>query len=78
MDKEEYAELHYLLAKLKYTCAEMINNFNMLELNNMIEKINDIQRILFVELSVDKKDTKIILKGGEDKNESYDKSANDR
>lgn len=30
MDKEEYAELHYLLAKLKYTCAEMLNNFNML------------------------------------------------
>lgn len=49
MDKEEYAELHYLLAKLKYTCAEMLNNFNMLELNDMIEKINDVQRMLFVD-----------------------------
>lgn len=78
MDKEEYAELHYLLAKLKYTCAEMVNKLNMLEFDDMIEKINDVQRILFVELSVDKKDTQIILKGGKDKNESYDKSANER
>lgn len=49
MDKEEYAELHYLLAKLKYTCAEMITNSNILEFNNMIEKINDIQRLLFID-----------------------------
>lgn len=65
MDKEEYAELHYLLAKLKYTCAEMLNNFNRLELNDVIEKINDIQRILIM----DKKDDQIILKGGYDENE---------
>lgn len=56
MDKEEYAELHYLLAKLKYTCAEMLNNFNRLELNDMIEKINDVQRMLFI----DKKEDNII------------------
>lgn len=62
MDKEEYAELHYLLAKLKYTCAEMLNNFNMLELNDMIEKINDVQRMLFI----DKKEDNIIkVKTGE-------------
>lgn len=65
MDKEEYAELHYLLAKLKYTCAEMVNNFNMLELDDMIEKINDVQRMLFV----DKKDNQITLKVGDDENE---------
>ena len=47
----------------------MVNNLNMLEFDDMIEKINDVQRILFVELSVDKKDTQIILKGGKDKNE---------
>lgn len=65
MDKEEYAELHYLLAKLKYTCAEMINNFNMLELNDMIEKINDVQNMLFI----DGKDNQTILRLGDDKNE---------
>lgn len=65
MDKEEYAELHYLLAKLKYTCAEMVNNFNMLELDDMIEKINDVQRMLFV----NKKDNQIMLKAGCDENE---------
>ena len=65
MDKEEYAELHYLLAKLKYTCAEMINNFNMLELNDMIEKINDVQNMLFI----DGKDNQRILRLGDDKNE---------
>ena len=56
MDKEEYAELHYLLAKLKYTCAEMIDSLNMLELDDMIEKINDVQRMLFI----DKKEDNII------------------
>lgn len=65
MDKEEYAELHYLLAKLKYTCAEMINNFNMLELNDMIEKINDVQNMLFI----DGKDNQTILRLGDNKNE---------
>ena len=65
MDKEEYAELHYLLAKLKYACAEMINNFNMLELNDMIEKINDVQNMLFI----DGKDNQTILRLGDDKNE---------
>lgn len=65
MDKEEYAELHYLLAKLKYTCAEMITNFNMLEFNDMIEKINDVQRILIV----DGKDNQTILRVGDGKNE---------
>lgn len=65
MDKEEYAELHYLLAKLKYTCAEMITNSNILKFDDMIEKINDIQRLLFI----DGKNNQIILKGGDDKNE---------
>lgn len=74
MDKEEYAELHYLLAKLKYTCAEMISNVNMLEIDDIIENINNVQRVLII----DGKDNQTLLKGGEDKNESYDKSANER
>lgn len=65
MDKEEYAELHYLLAKLKYTCAEMINNINMLEIDDMIKKINDVQRILIV----DGKDNQTLLRVGDGKNE---------
>lgn len=65
MDKEEYAELHYLLAKLKYTCAEMINNINMLEIDDLIEKINDVQRILIV----DGKDNQTLFRVGDDKNE---------
>lgn len=66
MDKEEYAELHYLLAKLKYTCAEvMVKGVKCLELDDMIEKINDIQRILIVNM----KDDQTILKGGYDENE---------
>ena len=67
MDKEEYAELHYLLAKLKYTCAEMVSNFNMLEIDDMIENINNIQRILIV----DGKDNQTILRVGDDKNEKW-------
>ena len=65
MDKEEYAELHYLLAKLKYTCAEMINNINMLEIDDMIEKISDVQRILIV----DGKDNQTLFRVGDGKNE---------
>lgn len=66
MDKEEYAELHYLLAKLKYSCAEMIvKGVGCLEFDDVIEKINDIQRILII----DKKDNQIILNVGDDKNE---------
>lgn len=53
MDKEEYAELHYLLAKLKYTCAEIVvKSVSSSVFDDMIEKINDIQRILII----DKKD----------------------
>lgn len=65
MDKEEYAELHYLLAKLKYTCAEMINNINMLEIDDVIKNINDVQRILIV----DGKDNQTLLRVGDGKNE---------
>lgn len=66
MDKEEYAELHYLLAKLKYSCAEiMVKGVGCLEFDDMIEKINDVQRILIM----DKKDDQTILKGGYDENE---------
>lgn len=50
MSKEEYAELHYLLAKLKYTYAEMALNVSFAD--DIIEKINDIQRIVII----DKKD----------------------
>lgn len=66
MDKEEYAELHYLLAKLKYTCAEMINNISMLEIDDMIKKINDVQRILIV----DGKDNQTLFRVGDGKNEN--------
>lgn len=65
MSKEEYAELHYLLAKLKYTCAEMKNSVSMLEINDLIEKINDVQRILII----DKKDNQTLLRVGDGKNE---------
>lgn len=65
MSKEEYAELHYLLAKLKYTYAEMINSVSMLEINDLIEKINDVQRILII----DEKDNQTLLRIGDDKNE---------
>lgn len=65
MDKEEYAELHYLLAKLKYTCAEMLHKSNMLEFKDLIEKINDVQRILFI----DRKDNQTLLRVGDGKNE---------
>lgn len=46
MDKEEYAELHYLLAKLKYACAEIA--LNVSSADDIIEKINDIQRIVII------------------------------
>lgn len=65
MSKEEYDELHYLLAKLKYTCAEMTNSVSRLEINDLIEKINDVQRILII----DKKDNQTPLRLGDDKNE---------
>lgn len=51
MSKEEYAELHYLLAKLKYTYAEMALP-KVSSAYDIIEKINDIQRIIII----DKKD----------------------
>lgn len=66
MSKEEYAELHYLLAKLKYSCAEMIGSVSMLEIDDMIEKINDVQRILIV----DGKDNQTLLIEGDVKNEN--------
>lgn len=49
MNKEEYAQLHYLLAKLKYTYAElMVKGVKGLEFDDVIEKINDIQKLLII------------------------------
>lgn len=48
MDREEYAKLHYLLAKLKYICAELVTDQNALSFDEIIDKINDIQKILIL------------------------------
>ena len=50
MDKEEYAELHYLLAKLKYCLAEMQINSNHKNLfDKQIDEINDICKICIID-----------------------------
>lgn len=61
MKKEEYAQLHYLLGKLKYSIAEVQNNLNRKVMDDAIEKINDIERVLILDES-----SEIKLKVGDD------------
>lgn len=60
MNKEEYAELHYLLGKYKYSLGEMVarsteNNKIIKQCNDLIDKINDILRFYII---VDNKEEK--------------------
>lgn len=61
MSKEEYAEMHYLLAKLKYVLAEMSLNVPSVRTENLelINKIDDICRICIID---DEKVKDIIIK----------------
>lgn len=54
MNKEEYAELHYLLGKYKYSLGEMItsnieNSKQIKQYNDLIDKINDILRFCIID-----------------------------
>lgn len=54
MNKEEYAELHYLLGKYKYSLGEMItsnieNGKQIKQYNDLIDKINDILRFCIID-----------------------------
>lgn len=54
MNKEEYAELHYLLGKYKYSLGEMItsnieNGKLIKQYNDLIDKINDILRFCIID-----------------------------
>ena len=60
MNKEEYAELHYLLGKYTYSLGEMVarsteNNKIIKQCNDLIDKINDILRFYII---VDNKEEK--------------------
>ena len=53
MNKEEYAELHYLLGKYKYSLGEMIasnikNGKQINQYNDLIDEINDILRFCII------------------------------
>lgn len=48
MTKEEYAQLNYLLAKLKYCYAEMVIVSNKDMAQNLIENINNVQTGLLI------------------------------
>lgn len=53
MNKEEYAELHYLLGKYKYSLGEIIasnveNDKQINQYNDLIDKINDILRFCII------------------------------
>lgn len=53
MNKEEYAELHYLLGKYKYDLGEMIlknisNDHIVKQYEGLIDKINDILRFCII------------------------------
>lgn len=53
MNKEEYAELHYLLGKYKYSLGEIIasnieNGKQINQYNDLIDKINDILRFCII------------------------------
>ena len=53
MNKEEYAQFHYLLAKLKFDlCEEMGttgNDERYLEMQKQVEEIDDISKILIID-----------------------------
>lgn len=50
MSKEDYAQLHYLLAKLKYLLAKMcIENKKGNLYNKQIDEIDDICKILIID-----------------------------
>lgn len=50
MSKEDYAQLHYLLAKLKYTLAELsLNRVNEKLFNKQIDEIDDICKICIID-----------------------------
>ena len=53
MNKEEYAKLHYLLGKYKYSLGEMIasnikNGKQINQYNDLIDEINDILRFCII------------------------------
>ena len=48
MTKEEYAQLNYLLAKLKYCYTEIVTVGNEDIVQNLIENINNVQTGLLV------------------------------
>lgn len=53
MNKEEYAELHYLLGKYKYSLGEIIasnieNGKQINQYNDLIDEINDILRFCII------------------------------
>ena len=53
MDKEEYAELHYLLAKLKYSFAEEV--INVPNLQREYERLDDsIRKIMNAMIIINK------------------------
>ena len=51
MSREEYAEMHYLLAKLKYMLADMSLNIPSVRTKNLelIDKIDDICKICIID-----------------------------
>ena len=53
MNKEEYAQFHYLLSKLKFELCEQMATTNIddvyLELKKQIEEIDDISRIMIID-----------------------------
>lgn len=53
MNKEEYAQFHYLLAKLKFELCEQMATTNIedvhLELKKQIEEIDDISKIISID-----------------------------
>lgn len=61
MSREEYAELHYLLAKLKHMLAELSLNVASVRTKNLelIDKIDDICRICIID---DEKGKDMIIK----------------
>lgn len=48
MSKEEYAQLNYLLAKLKYCYAEIVIVGNKDTVRNLIDNINHVQTDLLI------------------------------
>lgn len=48
MTKEEYAQLNYLLAKLKYCYAEIVIVGNKDTVQNLIDDINNVQTGLLI------------------------------